>query len=341
MDKYLISIDDEFGDDLGINLISFVKNPAIQTKGLAFNKHEKGIKFSNDEVKMRIVAPAMIPMDIYRYDNEEDYEYEVRFTKEVIENIRGKFMENFKQDIFNLEHTEEHVPAYILETWIVGEEPKADKAFSVYGIEVPVGTMMVMSQITDRNYYDKLVEEEQFAYSIEGFFGLDELKLMINKKQETKMEDLKLPDGEHTIGEKVYVVKDGVVTEVKDVVIAEEVKPTEDEIKAEEIVEEEKLEEDQEEEVVLEEDQKDEEIEAEEKEEEIVAEEKEEEVKLEIDENELMTILQPKFEEIYKIIAELSAKIEEVPTEEVIDETEVKMSVNERFSNVTNFLKKK
>lgn len=373
MDKYIISIDDEFGDDLGINLISFVKNPAIQTKGLAFNKQEKGIKFSNDEVKMRIVAPAMIPMDIYRYDDEEDYEYEVRFTPEVIENIRGKFMENLKQDIFNLEHTEEHVPAYILETWIVGEDPKADKAFSVYGIEVPVGTMMVMSQITDRNYYDKLVEEEQFAYSIEGFFGLDELKLMINKKQETKMKknvkakfstkkrfsavkkfqdeaveitdvtvvtdvvevgsevliiDENLDIDESYNGELEVIVADDTVTVVIEEGTITEVLPTEDEIKAEEIVEEEVVLEDHIEEEIVEE--------------EIVAEEiVEEEVKLEIDENELMTILQPKFEEIYKIIAELSAKIEEVPTDEVIEDTEVKMSVNERFSNVTNFLRKK
>jgi hypothetical protein len=325
MDKYLISIDSEFGDDLGINLISFVKDPAIKTKGLAFNKQEKGIKFSNDNVKMRIVAPAMIPMDIYRYSREEDYEYEVRFTPEVIEKVRDKFMANLKnRDIFNLEHTEEITPAYILETWIVGKDPKADKAFSEYGIEVPSGTMMVMSQITERNYYDKLVEEEQFAYSIEGFFGLDELKLMINKKQETKMEDLKLPDGEHTIGDKVYVIKDGELIEVKDVVVAEEVQPIEEEIKAEDVVEEEVVLEDQiEEEVVAEEVQP------------------EEEVKLEIDETELMTILQPKFDEIYKLIADLSAKIEEDVTSEETETEAVQMSVNERFSQVQNFLKKK
>jgi hypothetical protein len=335
MDKYLISIDDEFGDDLGINLISFVKNPAIKTKGFAFNKQEKGIKFSNNEAKMRIVAPAMIPMDIYRYSEEEDYEYEVRFTPEVIEKIRGKFMANLQNnDIFNLEHTDEMTPAYILETWIVGEDPIADKSFSEYGIEVPSGTMMVMSQITERNYYNKLVEEEQFAYSVEGFFGLDELKLMINKKQETKMEDLKLPDGEHTIGDKVYVVKDGSVIEVKDVEIEakEEEVQAEEEIKAEEeIVEEEKLEEDQEE-VQAEEDE--EKIEAE------VEDEKVEEEKLEINEDELMAIIQPKLDEIYKMIADLSADTEEEPAEEVMEE-EVKMRVNERFSHVTNFLKKK
>ena len=323
MDKYLISIDDEFGDDLGINLISFVKNPAIMVKGFAFNNEIKEMKFANDDVKMRIVAPAMIPMDIYRYSREEDYEYEVRFTTEVIEKIRDKFMKNLSnKDIFNLEHSNEITPAYILETWIVGKDPKSDKAFSEFGLEVPSGTMMVMSQITERNYYNKLVENEQFAYSIEGFFGLDELKLMIDKKEETKMEDLKLPDGEHEIAGKIYVVKDGVITEVKDVVEASEEVTPEEEIKAEVVTEEE----------VVEEEMADEEV--------VTDEKVEEEVKMAIDEAELMTILQPKFDEIYKMIADLGAKLEdeaeaELPTEEV------QMSISQKFSEVQKFLKKK
>jgi len=269
------------------------------------------------------VAPAMIPMDIYRYSREEDYEYEVRFTTEVIEKIRDKFMKNLSnKDIFNLEHSNEITPAYILETWIVGKDPKSDKAFSEFGLEVPSGTMMVMSQITERNYYNKLVENEQFAYSIEGFFGLDELKLMIDKKEETKMEDLKLPDGEHEIAGKIYVVKDGVITEVKDVVEASEEVTPEEEIKAEVVTEEE----------VVEEEMADEEV--------VTDEKVEEEVKMAIDEAELMTILQPKFDEIYKMIADLGAKLEdeaeaELPTEEV------QMSISQKFSEVQKFLKKK
>lgn len=323
MDKYLISIEDEFGDDLGINLISFVKNPAIMVKGLAFNNDIKKFDFSNDDSKMRIVAPAMVPMDIYRYSKEEDYEYEVRFTADVIEKIRGKFMANLtNKDIFNLEHSEDIIPAYILETWIVGKDPKADRAFSEFGLDVPSGTMMVMSQITDRNYYDELVKNEQFAYSIEGFFGLNELKLMIDKKEEIKMEDLKLPDGEHQIGDKVYVIKDGKLIEVKDVVMASEDVSTE-EIVAEDVVEETTIEETTTEEAPV-----------------------EEEVKMAIDETELMTILQPKFDEIYKMIADLGAKVEEANVAETTEEgtenpEDVKMSINEKFAQVQKFLKKK
>jgi hypothetical protein len=158
---------------------------------------------------MRIVAPAMIPMSIYRRD-EDGTEYDVLFTEEVIESIHAKFMQNLQnKDIFNLEHeAEEKVPAYILEAWIV-ENPKKDKAFTTYGIEVPKGTLMLTSQVTDKEYYDSLVESGQVGYSIEGFLGLKLSELL-------KLNTMKLPDGEHLIEDKIYVVKDGEVIEIKD-----------------------------------------------------------------------------------------------------------------------------
>ena len=316
LDTYEITIDGENAEELGINLISFVKNPAIMVKGLAFNCDNK-LKFSKNEEKMRIVAPAIIPMEIYRL-SEDTYEYNVKFTTNVIEKIRDKFMANLGKNVFNLEHTSELVPAYILETWIVGSDNKADRAYSEFGIEVPTGTLMIMSQITDKNYYDEIVKNEQWAYSIEGFFNLNEIKLMVNKKQEEKMtEDLRLPDGEFKFGENIYTILDGKVMEIK----AEEEKP-EEEIKAEEEV-------------------KEEEIKAEEVIEETV-EETVEETKLAIDENELMTLLQPRFDEIYKMIADLKA---EDATEEVIEgETpseQVQMTIHDKFNAVNNFLKRK
>ena len=209
---YKITIDPEYsdGEDLGMEMIAFTNKPAVKVKGMAFTSVSP-MTFS-DDVKMRIVAPAMIPMQIYRRD-EDGSEYDVEFTAETIEAIHNKFMLNLRnKDIFNLEHdAEEKVPAYILEAWIV-DSPKTDKAFTTYGIEVPKGTLMLTSQVTDREYYDKLVESGQVGYSIEGFLGMklsELLKLNINT--------MKLPDGEHRIEDKIYVIADGEVVEIKDV----------------------------------------------------------------------------------------------------------------------------
>jgi hypothetical protein len=207
---YKITIDDEYsdGENLGIEMIAFTNLPAIKVKGMAFSAEKKMI-FS-DDLKYRITAPAMIPMDIYR-NNKEDGEYYVQFTAEVIDKIHTKFMADLKnRDIFNLEHdTDKKVPAYILETWIV-DNPNQDKAFSTFGIEVPKGTLMLTVQVTDPEYYNKLVEDGQVGFSIEGFLGL---KL----SEQIKLNNMnKLPDGEYLVEDKIYVMKDGEVVEIKE-----------------------------------------------------------------------------------------------------------------------------
>jgi hypothetical protein len=313
MDKdlplYKITIDEEYseGEDLGIDMIAFTSKPAVMVKGMAFKSAE--VFLFKDEPKMRIVAPAMIPMNIYR--NDEGEEYYVQFTVDEIENIYSKFMQDLNnQNLFNLEHTDKKVPAYILEAWLV-ENPKEDKAYSSYGIDVPKGTLMLTAQITDKEYYSKLVESGQVGFSIEGFLGL-KLSNQINKYK------MKLPDGEHLIDGKIYVVKGGEVIEIKEEVPAE----METEM-AEEVVEEE--------------------VEAEE----VAAAEVEEKVEEEIamavdpetDSEAVLAIVQPLLDamatELMKAIAEVKALI---PVQEEVEEEEVELS-EQKFSAIDKLKK--
>jgi hypothetical protein len=206
---YKITIDEAYNDGeqpLGVDAIAFTSNPAVLVKGVAFKSQAKS-HFA-DEKKYRITAPAMIPMDIYRNDDDMG-EYYVQFSEVEIDTIFKEFMLNLNnQNLFNLEHEgDKIVPAYILEAWLV-DNPEADKAKSTFGISVPKGTLMMTAQITDTEYYNKLVEAGQVGFSIEGFLGLK----LSNQKQ-TYM----LPDGEHTLEDgTVIIVKDGVVVEVKE-----------------------------------------------------------------------------------------------------------------------------
>ena len=238
---YKITIDPEYsenGEDLGIEAIAFTSTPAIKVMGHAFNSQVKPMVFK-DNVKYRIVAPALIPMEIYRKDDEDGKEYYVKFTKEEIEKIHSKFMKDMSnKDLFNLEHdTTETVPAYVLEAWIV-DNPTKDKAYSSFGIEVPTGTLMVTAQVTDVEYYNHLVENDQVGFSIEGYLGM-KLKEVTQLKTDINMN--KLPDGEHTIEGKIYVVVDGEITEIRDAEVveaSEEVALEDTVVEEEEVVEE-------------------------------------------------------------------------------------------------------
>jgi len=307
---YKITIEPEYsdGEELGIEQIAFTSTPAIVTKGMAFDEHKK--LFFSDDLKYRVVAPAMIPMEIYRND-ENDEEYYVQFTAETIEQIHSKFMQDLSnRNVFNLEHdTDKTVPAYVLEAWIV-EDPKKDKAYSSYGIEVPKGTLMVTAQVTDKEYYNELVKNEQIGFSIEGFLGL-KLSNQINKI------NMKLPDGEHLIEGKLYIVVDGEVTEIRDVPVVEEEAMTE-EIALETVVEEE----------VIEETPATEEM----------------AVDPAADAEAILAIVQPVMDEqinaVIAMIADLRNRIEEMMAEheEVVEVEATKLSQHDKFSMVSKFL---
>ena len=317
---YKITIDEEYsdGENLGIEMIAFTNLPAVKVKGMAFGS-EKRLMFA-DDVKYRITAPAMIPMDIYRRDS-EDGEYYVQFTLEVIEQIHTKFMADLRnRDIFNLEHdTEKKVPAYILETWIV-DNPTKDKAFSTFGIEVPKGTLMVTAQVTDADYFAELVANDQVGFSIEGFLGL---KL----SEQIKLNNMKLPDGEHRIEDKIYVVKDGEVVEIKEV----EKEPTEEVVEEEMSTEEVAMED-----TTVEEDTTTEES---------TTTDEEMAIDPATDAEAIAAIVLPMLEEREKaliaMIADLRNQIEEMYAEKTEEEVETQMtqlSLSEKFAKFKQFV---
>jgi hypothetical protein len=213
------------------------------------------------------------------------------------------------KDLFNLEHdTTETVPAYVLEAWIV-DNPTKDKAYSSFGIEVPTGTLMVTAQVTDVEYYNHLVDNDQVGFSIEGYLGM---KLKAETQLKTKINMNKLPDGEHTIEGKIYIVKDGEITEIRDAEVveaSEEVALEDTVVEEEEVVEEETM-----------------------------------AVDPVLDAEAILAIVKPALDaevnNIVAMIADLKAQLEEalsVDSEEDVVEEVVALSVQQRLSNFIKF----
>jgi hypothetical protein len=314
---YKITIDEAYNDGtepLGVDAIAFTANPAVLVKGVAFKSQAKS-HFA-DEKKYRITAPAMIPMDIYRRDDDMG-EYYVQFSEVEIDTIFKDFMLNLNnRNLFNLEHEgDQIVPAYILEAWLV-DNPEADKAKSTFGISVPKGTLMVTAQITDTDYYNKLVENGQVGFSIEGFLGLK----LSNQIKTNNM----LPDGEHTLEDgTMIVVKDGQVVDVKIPTTEEQVMEVEASTEVE---------------LAAPTDMPTEEP----KEEETVEVEVEAAIDPAADSEAILAIVTPLLEqriaEVLQVIADV--KNELTQTEEAAPVEEVKMTAAQKFNQVVDFLKK-
>jgi hypothetical protein len=135
---------------------------------------------SKDE-KMQVVAPLLIPeKKVFR--NDELGRYYMIFSKETITELReiahnkGVLM---SKNLFKDTHDGGIAPSYILDEWQT--ESEDDKAYTEYGFNIqrcPVGTWMVMSQITDKEYWKKEIKgNKKYAYSIEALINLTIIKM--------------------------------------------------------------------------------------------------------------------------------------------------------------------
>jgi hypothetical protein len=117
-----------------------------------------------------IVGPALVPdKKIFRKDDDKSPAYDVRFSKEAIARIAEKFMRELRGQNTNIQHEEDRAgKTYVMESWIV--ENLEDKANTVYGLDVPVGTWVVKGRVTDPNIWKMVKEGKLTGWSVEGSF---------------------------------------------------------------------------------------------------------------------------------------------------------------------------
>jgi hypothetical protein len=173
----------------------------------------------------------------------------------------------------------------------------------------------ISCKISDGEY--ELADGRKIFVDAEGIIVLIKEATQLNKnKEKTKMEEnLMLPDGEQTIGEKIYVIKDGKVIEIKDVIKAEDAPVTDAPI-VEEKVE--------------------------------AADTTSVEAPVPVDapvvtdtptmdEDAILAIIQPKLDEIYAMIAELKAKTIEEEVIEGVQPEAVQMSISQKLAEFNKF----
>jgi len=153
----------------GVNAISIVENPAIQSDFIALGDQKPVLLAEVNKDRQILMGAALIPSKpIYRKDGDE--EYYVYFSKETIAKTAEAFFRNNNQNNATLEHDEVLDNMTVFESWIV-EDPEFDKS-KKYGLEVPAGTWMVSMKVDDKDVWDNYVKDNKvFGFSIEGKFA--------------------------------------------------------------------------------------------------------------------------------------------------------------------------
>tara|TARA_R100000353_G_scaffold50887_1_gene40404 strand:- start:3579 stop:4877 length:1299 start_codon:yes stop_codon:yes gene_type:complete len=166
--KIIELIIDETDEQSGIEAISLVEQPAIESNFVALNKHEILLK-EIDTDKRILMGPALIPdKSIYRRNDQGD-EYYIYFSQNTVRKASELFFKKSNHRNATFEHKDRINGVTFVESWIVENKDK-DKT-ALYGMDVPVGTWMVSAKIDDEELYKKAKAGEVKGFSIEGYFA--------------------------------------------------------------------------------------------------------------------------------------------------------------------------
>ena len=185
---------DEQSERFGVEAISLVEFPAIEENWVFFNKDNFLSLAKLDEEKKTLVGAVLIPeKEIPRFDQEENEEYVVYFSKETIKQAQELFMSSLRNNSATYEHNVPIQGLSVIESWIK-EDEKFDKS-SQFGFEkMPLGTWFVKMKVNNDEVWEKVKSKEVRGFSIEGYFT-DKLieaskKKRYKKKKKYTKEDI-------------------------------------------------------------------------------------------------------------------------------------------------------
>jgi hypothetical protein len=211
---YKIKINTALDSNEGIDFISLVSSPAIETNFVKLASANL-VRVSFDKPKQMLYGAILIPDQlIYRSDPKMG-EYYVTFSKEEIELIVRKFQAQKKTVNINYQHQNDSQikECVVQEIWLTGKKDKSQD----FGFDLPEGSAMAGTYIGNSKFWAEEVESGNvLGYSIEGWLDMELKKQIKHKLMESKTdkgEILKTPAEGWVVGvDATIVAADGTET---------------------------------------------------------------------------------------------------------------------------------
>ena len=186
---------DEEQDDIGVDAISIVESPAIESDFVALKNQE--IKLAEVDKEKKILMGALLIPNKPIYRNGSEGEYYIYFSKDTIVKASQMFLQNGKQSNSTLEHAQALNGLTLVESWIVEDKTK-DKT-ALYGLDVPIGTWMGSVKVNNDDVWNEYVKTNKVkGFSIEGYFA---------DKMEAPKENIEEQMAEQLLNQIINIIK--------------------------------------------------------------------------------------------------------------------------------------
>lgn len=184
----LVLGDNDELEESGIDAISIVESPAIESDFIALKNQE--IKFAEISKEKKILLGALLIPNKPIYRRGDDGEYYIYFSRDTVSKASQKYLTMGKQNNSTLEHSKALEGLSLVESWLV-EDKVHDKSVK-YGLDVPIGTWMGAVKVNNEEIWNEYVKTNKVrGFSIEGFFA-DKMERPKEEIKEDLSEDQKL-----------------------------------------------------------------------------------------------------------------------------------------------------
>lgn len=154
---------------MGVEAMSVVEHPAIESNFLALSKEARVELKTIDAEKRLLLGAALIPnKPIYRNDDING-EYYIYFSKKTVAQASQMFLKNGNQKNATIEHEKAIDGMTVVESWLK-EDDTHDKSVK-YGIEAPVGTWFISMKVDNDDVWEQVKLGKVKGFSIEAYFA--------------------------------------------------------------------------------------------------------------------------------------------------------------------------
>ena len=161
--------------------VSIVKDPAVESKLMAFSKDEKPM-FFQDEEKRIIYSVAMTPNKLIPRNDINGEPAYVFYNEKTIEEFQQRYFKTFSNQGVNINHSSENTSGiFPFESWIV-KDKNNDKS-NALNMSAENNSLVMAFKIENDEVWADCKNGNLDGLSIEGYFNLKPI-INMNKQEE-------------------------------------------------------------------------------------------------------------------------------------------------------------